>query len=72
MHYNDDSEREEKLNPEYLFSQTLNDLLAKIVKGEVDPHLYAKKELASRGYDENVNWIGFRQAKEHFGLTDRN
>ena len=63
---------EDELNPEYLFTGTKNQLLQKIVKGEIDPVLLAKQSLADRGLNEDGQWIGFEQAEEHFKLTPRN
>lgn len=47
-------------NPEYIFSLTSNELLGAIVRGEIDPVMFAKKTLANRGFDENGKWIGFK------------
>lgn len=47
------------LNPEYLFSTVANELLSKIVKGEIDPVEIARKTLRGRGLDDNGEWVGF-------------
>lgn len=51
---------EDALNPKYLFSLTANDLLCKIVNGEIDPKELAWSELRNRGYDSNGKWVGFK------------
>ena len=51
----------DELNPELAF-QTLNsDLLAKFATGELDPVEYIKRELASRGLNEQGEWVGFKK-----------
>lgn len=59
------------LNPQYLFSGVANVLLIQIVKGEIDPVLIAKQELANRGWGLNNEWIGFDEANKLYGL-DKN
>jgi hypothetical protein len=54
-------------NPQFLFSTTKNTLLSMIAKGEIDPVLLAKQELAKRGCDEDGRWIGFEN-----GTQERN
>jgi len=54
-------------NPEALFCLTWNDLLCKIVSGEVDPVQLAKKELANRGLDASGKWVGFDNAAKIHG-----
>lgn len=57
-------------NPDFhLFSITSNAVLSAIVKGELDPVLAAKRELANRGFDADGKWVGFKAAKEIHGLT---
>lgn len=62
-------ELEDDYNPNYMFCLTKNDLLSKIVKGEIDPVKLAKEELAKRGLDSNGEWIGFKQASKHHGIN---
>lgn len=52
-------ENQDELNPKYLFSLTWNDLLVKIVSGEVDPVQLAREQLANRGLDQSGKWVGF-------------
>jgi hypothetical protein len=56
------------LNPEFLFNGTANKLLSQIIKGQIDPVLLAKQQLANRGLDSEGKWIGFTKAKKHHGL----
>ena len=51
-------------NPAYLFSGTDTQLLSLIVKGEIDPVLFAKRELSNRGLNDNGEWIGFDDANK--------
>lgn len=57
-------ELHDEQNPSFLFSLTWNDLLCKIVNGEVDPVQLAKNELANRGFDHSGEWVGFDKAAE--------
>lgn len=57
-------EREEKLNPRYIFSLTPSQLLSEALKGEFDIKYFIRLELANRGQDENGQWVGFNQAKK--------
>ena len=50
----------DELNPEYIFRLTANELLAKIVSGEIDIKLMAEMELKNRGYDHNGKWVGIK------------
>ena len=68
----EDTNSDEKENERYLFSLTNNVLLGRIVKGDIDPVMLAKIELANRGFDENGSWIGFERARKHFGLDLKN
>lgn len=38
--------------------------LAAVARGEVDLNLIAREELASRGMDQNGNWVGFDKARK--------
>lgn len=62
------NEMPDELNPEFLFNGTANALLAQIVKGQIDPVLLAKQQLANRGLNSDGVWIGFKKAKAHHGL----
>ena len=55
-------ENQDELNPKYLFSLTWNDLLVKIVSGEVDPVQLAREQLANRGLDQSGKSVGFDKA----------
>lgn len=58
---------EDAKNPVFLFSGTDTELLAQIINGSLDPVLFARKEMANRGFDEKGVWVGFAKAKEiHF------
>lgn len=50
---------EDELNPNLMFRLTYNELLAQIIKGEIDPVQLAKNELSNRGLDIDGNWIGY-------------
>ncbi len=50
----------DSLNPKFIFQMIAGQLLAQIVKGEIDPKELAAKELAARGYNENLEWVGFK------------
>lgn len=49
----------DELNPAYILQGIHTSLLCKVVKGEIDLLVVARKELQSRGLDENGAWIGF-------------
>lgn len=66
---NNEKELHDELNPELLFRTTWNDLLCKIVSGEIDPVQLAKKELANRGRDASGEWVGFENAAKIHGIT---
>ena len=51
------------LNPEFIFSLTCNELLSKIVRGEIDPKELAWQELRKRGMDADGQWVGFGEGK---------
>lgn len=38
--------------------------LAAVARGEVDLNRIAREELASRGMDQNGNWVGFDKARQ--------
>lgn len=47
------------------FIQTaLTKVLAAAARGELDLNRLAREELASRGLDEQGNWVGFDRAKQ--------
>lgn len=56
--------RNDDLNPQYMFSTTASQLLSEALKGEFDINYLIRKELANRGQDKNGKWIGFGKAKE--------
>lgn len=51
---------QDELNPKYIFSLTKNELLVKIVSGEIDIKLLAELELKDRGFDNNGKWAGLK------------
>ncbi len=56
------SKTKDELNPDFIFNMTNNALLAKIISGEIDAVVLARKEMADRGYDETgTTWIGFKK-----------
>lgn len=63
----ENQEIHDELNPAYLFSLTWNDLLVKIVSGEVDPVQLAREQLANRGLDQSGKWVGFDEASKIAG-----
>lgn len=47
------------------FMQTaLTNVLAAAARGEIDLNQLARKELASRGLDDQGDWVGFPRAKQ--------
>lgn len=56
--------REDDLNPQFIFSTTPSQLLSEALKGEFDINYLIGKELANRGQDKNGKWVGFDKAKE--------
>lgn len=52
------------LNPKFVFALTDSRLLADLATGKINAQEWAKKEMASRGIDENLSWIGFDNAKK--------
>lgn len=57
-------DRNDDLNPRYMFSTTATQLLSEALKGDFDITYLLKKELANRGLDINGKWVGFDKAKE--------
>ena len=56
---NSTEELSDELNPAFLFSTTHRDLLLQIAKGEIDPVLRARQELANRGLSQTTGlWVG--------------
>lgn len=49
----------DNLNPNYIFSTVPNELIVKVLSGEVDIRHIARKELSNRGYDAQGHYIGF-------------
>jgi len=47
-------------NEELIFRLTANELLVKIVSGEIDIKLIAEMELRNRGFDHNGKWMGLK------------
>lgn len=58
------------LNPAYIFQTIAAQILASIARGDVDPVVLAKRELASRGLDQNGKWVGFAKAAEIHGIKN--
>lgn len=56
--------REDDLNPRFMFSTTATLLLTEALKGEFDINYLIRKELVNRGQDKNGKWIGFDKAME--------
>ena len=46
----------------------LTKVLAAAARGELDLNLLAREELASRGLNDQGNWIGFDAAKKHHSV----
>jgi len=59
----------DELTPTYLFSTTATSLLLAITAGLIDPVALAHQTLASRGLDENGEWVGFERAAKIHGVT---
>lgn len=53
----------DRLNQNFLYQTTHDDLLVAIVNGQIDPKELAKQELQARGLDKNGHFIGFKRAK---------
>ncbi len=56
-------------NPKYALQTIHADILAAAARGEIDLNTLARRELASRGLDDNGRWVGFREAEQLHGLT---
>jgi len=56
-------------NPRYALQVIHADILASAARGELDLNALARRELASRGLDQNGQWVGFREAERLHGLT---
>jgi len=41
-----------------------NEVLSAVARGELDLNALAVRELRSRGFDSNGNWVGFTQRDE--------
>ena len=46
----------------------LTKVLAAVDRGELDLNRLAREELASRGLNDQGNWIGFDDAKKHHNV----
>ncbi|PIT80162.1 hypothetical protein B9Z40_16190 [Limnohabitans sp. 15K] len=46
----------------------LTKVLAAVARGELDLNRLAREELASRGLNDQGNWIGFDAAKKHHNV----
>ena len=57
---NNNNNLPDELNPKFIFQMIKGELLAQIIKGEINPVELAKNELANRGVDENLKWVGFK------------
>ena len=59
----------DETNPEFLFQCTRVELVLAIADGLIDPIALARRELASRGLDQNGVWVGFEEAARVHGVT---
>jgi len=59
----------DKKNPAYLFQEADTSILLAIAQDRIDPVELAKKELASRGLGSNGQWIGFKAARDFWGIA---
>ena len=50
---------DDRFNPQYLFQSEMGFILSLIATGKVDAKAVATKELKNRGYDPELNFIGF-------------
>lgn len=46
-------------NPVFILTMTSNNLLAQIIKGEIDIKALAEYTLQNRGYNLEGKWVGF-------------
>ncbi len=58
----------DETNPEFLFQCTRVELVLAIADGLIDPVALARRELASRGLDQNGVWVGFEEAARVHGV----
>jgi len=58
------NEGSEDLNPTFVFQTFDSRLLNQIVTGKIKVQKIAAIELANRGLDKNLKWVGFDQAEE--------
>lgn len=47
-----------------------NEVLAAVLKGEIDLNEVARLEMASRGLDKKGTWVGFQKAAEIHGVRN--
>ena len=55
---------------EFIQAATVRVLVA-VSKGELDLNIIAREELANRGLDQNVLWIGFERARRQQIESDK-
>ena len=67
IHQSDREVLPDEMNPRHALSLTPTDLLAAVVRGELDLNLIAKLELANRGQDDHGEWVGFEKADMTLG-----
>lgn len=60
--------RPDEVNPVYMFQTFEGSLLAEIAKGEINAQEFAAREMAARGVDKNLAWVGFERAAEIWGV----
>lgn len=56
----------DEVNPELMLNMTASELLIKVAKGEIDIQKLVRKELANRGIDDQLSWIGFDKAQQYW------
>lgn len=56
----------DELNPELMLNMTASELLIKVAKGDIDIHKLVRKELADRGIDDQLGWIGPDKARKYW------
>ncbi|MBA3673340.1 MAG: hypothetical protein H0W75_00015 [Chitinophagaceae bacterium] len=54
--------RDDDINPRFIFSTTSTALLAEALRGDFDLKQLVRQELANRGLNSEGNWVGFDQA----------
>lgn len=57
-------DRQDDLNPCYVFSLTATRLLCESLKGEFDMDYLVRRELANRGLNKEGIWVGFENARK--------